>query len=151
MKRAERMQPDDRVLFYISKERKWTATATISSKTFVDKTPVFGPNYNGELFPHRVRMKPNIILRPDDYIVAGLIAPRLEYLKRWIPEEWPLAFFETLHLIPQRDFKLVEAEMRRMMPKNERGTPHRNRRRRVRGQNLHNNKVVRNSSRTPIK
>ena len=48
-KRAERMQPEDRVLFYISKIRKWTATATISSDSFVDKTPIFGPEYNGEL------------------------------------------------------------------------------------------------------
>ena len=149
-KRAERMQPEDRVLFYISKIRKWTATATISSDSFVDKTPIFGPEYNGELFPHRVRLKPNIILPSNNYIEAGLIAPRLEYLKRWIPEEWPLAFFETLHLIPQRDFKLIESEMRRMTPKHDRGNVNRHRgRRKFRGQKFHHNKINRNSPKAP--
>ena len=43
------------------------------------------------------------------------LGPRLEYVKRWPPESWHLAFFETLHLIPQRDFRLLEGEMKRVL------------------------------------
>ena len=42
-KRAQRMQPSDRVLFYIKNLRKWTATATISSHSFQDTTPIWKP------------------------------------------------------------------------------------------------------------
>ena len=54
-----------------------------------------------------------ILLREEDYIDALLLAPRLDYVKRWVPENWPLAFFDTLHLIPQKDYRLIEAEMKR--------------------------------------
>ena len=41
-------------------------------------------------------------------------AGSLEYVKKWAPEKWPLAFWDTLHLLPQRDFKYLEDEMRRI-------------------------------------
>ena len=30
---------------------------------------------------------------------------------------WPLAFYGTLHLLPQRDFRLIESEMKRNISK----------------------------------
>jgi hypothetical protein len=123
-RRAQRMQPDDRILFYVTGLRKWTATATITSAFFEDRTPIWNVNGRTEVYPFRVKTKPEIILREDDYIDALLLAPRLDYLKRWAPEDWPLAFFESLHLLPQKDFRLIEAEMDRFV------APSRNNRRR---------------------
>jgi hypothetical protein len=54
-----------------------------------------------------------MVLNQEDFIDALELAPRLEYVKRWAPEDWPLAFVDSLHLIPQRDFRLIEGEMRR--------------------------------------
>ena len=123
-RRAQRMQPDDRILFYVTGLRKWTATATITSGFFEDRTPIWNVDGRTEVYPFRVKTKPEIILKEDDYIDALLLAPRLDYLKRWAPEDWPLAFFESLHLLPQKDFRLIEAEMNRFV------TPTRNNRRR---------------------
>ena len=110
------MEPDDRILFYVGGEmRKWTAIVVVKSKYFEDRTPIWEPNGSRrELFPYRVKTSPSIVLDEDDYIEARILAPRLEYVKRWPPELWPLAFFDTLHLIPQRDYRLIEAEMRRI-------------------------------------
>ena len=115
-RRARRMEPDDRILFYVGGDvRKWTAIATVTSKYFEDRTPIWESNGSRrELFPYRVKMTPSIVLDEADYIEARILAPRLEYVKRWPPELWPLAFFDTLHLIPQRDYRLIEAEMRRI-------------------------------------
>ena len=115
--RAERMAPNDRVLFYVKGIRKWPATATISSACFKDDSPVFKQTFRGERFTYRVKLTPNIVLDEPDYIDAMLLAPSLQYLKRWVPEDWPLAFFDRLHLLPQRDFRLVEGEMQRIMPR----------------------------------
>ena len=113
-RRAERMSPPDRVLFYVKGIRKWPATATIASPCFEDSSPVFNSGVVGESFPFRVKLTPDILLEEADYIDALLLAPRLDYVRRWPPEDWPLAFSDRLHLLPQRDFRLIEGEMERI-------------------------------------
>lgn len=112
-RRAERMQPDDRMLYYVKGLRKWTATATVTSRSFEERTDIWAPNRRRDVFPYRVKTAPDIVLDEEDYIDALMLAPRLEYVKRWAPEDWPLAFFDRLHLLPQRDFRLIEGEMKR--------------------------------------
>ena len=46
-------------------------------------------------------------------IDARMLAPRLQYVKKWAPERWPLAFEGLLHLIPKQDFSVIEVEMAR--------------------------------------
>ena len=119
-RRAQRMQPNDRILFYVTQLRKWTLTATITSRSFVERKPIWRSTRRGDDYPYRVRMAPDIVLEEDDYIDARILAPGLEYLKRWIPEDWPLAFYDKLHLLPQRDFALIEGEMRRIVSRQRR-------------------------------
>jgi hypothetical protein len=113
-RRADRMQPDDSVLYYVSGTKRWTALATIRSKAFEDRSPLWSPTHRGEDFRYRVKMAPRLVLDDDEAIEALMLAPRLEYLKRWAPELWPLAFIDSVHLLPQRDFRLIEAEMKRI-------------------------------------
>ncbi len=119
-RRAQRMQPDDKMLLYVRQLRKWTGVVSVTSSYFEDRTPIWNIGTRGENYPYRVKIKPEIVLREEDYIDALLLAPRMEYVKRWVPEIWPLAFFDTLHLIPQRDFSLIEGEMKRLIAKNSR-------------------------------
>ena len=113
-RRAQRMEPKDRVLFYIRDLKKWALTASITSKFFEDRKPIWKTHDTREEFPYRVKLSPSIILDESDYIDALILAPTLEYLKKWPPDKWPLAFFDTLHLLPQKDFRLVEDEMKRV-------------------------------------
>jgi predicted RNA-binding protein len=113
-RRAQRMEPDDRLVYYVSNHHKWTATATVTSKFFEDHAPIWSDRKGKEVFPYRVNMEPTIILEEKDYIDARILAPRLEYVKRWAPERWSLAFFDNVHLLPQRDFRLIEGEMKRI-------------------------------------
>ena len=123
-RRARRMEPDDRILFYIGGAiRKWGATATVTSKFFEDHEPIWNiSETRREVFPYRVNISPALVLDEDDYIEGLEVAPRLEYLKRWPPDLWPLAFFDTLHLLPQKDFRLIESEMKRVLRKGRRHT-----------------------------
>ncbi len=114
-RRAERMSPNDRVIFYITGIRRWPASATIASHYFEDDSDNFCVPSNGEGYPFRVKLTPDIVLDKDDYIDASLLAPRLDYIRRWPPESWHLAFFDRLHLLPQKDFRLIEGEMKRIV------------------------------------
>ena len=116
-RRAQRMEPQDSLLYYVSGLRRWSAIATVTSTYFEDRTPVWTTNGGGQEYPYRVKLEPALVLDEKDYIDALQLAPRLEYLKRWAPERWPEAFVDTLHLLPQRDFRLIEDEMKRVHPK----------------------------------
>ena len=120
-RRAQRMKPGDRILFYVTRIRKWTATATISSHCFKSNTAVWAPNDSAKEYPYRVKLAPDIILEEPDYVDALILAPRLDYVKRWRPEDWPLAFFDKLHLFPQKDFRLIEGEIKRIVTNRRRG------------------------------
>ena len=113
-KRAQRMQKNDRVLFYTRTTRSWTASATIKSKCFEDDSIIWMPESRPVDFKFRVELDPNYILDETQYLDGLQIGPGLEYVKRWAPENWPLAFWDKLHLLPQRDFKLLEGEMIRV-------------------------------------
>ena len=114
-RRAQRMEPDDRVLYYVSELRSWPATATITSRYFEERSRIWKYDGRREDFPYRINLSPAIVLDENDYIDALVLGPRLEYVKRWPPETWPLAFRDSLHLLPQRDFRLIEGEMKRVL------------------------------------
>ena len=112
-RRAQQMEPNDNMLFYVSGVRKWAAIAVVTSKYYEDATPIWSGE---ETYPHRVKLRPHIVMEESSYIDALLLAPRLDYLKRWPPDRWPLAFTDTLHLLSQKDFRLIEGEMKRLHP-----------------------------------
>ena len=113
-RRADRMQPNDNILYYVKDTKSWLALATVRSKAFEDRSPLWNPTHRGEDFRYRVKIEPRLVLEDEEAVNALLLAPRLEYLKRWSPELWPLAFMDSVHLLPQRDFRLIEAEMKRI-------------------------------------
>lgn len=115
-KKAERMAPGDRVLFYVTQERVFTAAAAVVSTYFEEHSPLWKvPGVVEDGYPYRVRTQPTVVLERREYLDAYQIAPRLLYVKRWAPEDWPLAFQGDIHLLSSADFRLVEAEMERLV------------------------------------
>jgi hypothetical protein len=115
-RRTQRMEVGDRVLYYVAGLRVFSAMATVDSTYFEDHTRVWGPPDSNEDFPWRVQLRPSIVLNENEYIDARLIAPRMQYLRKWTPEDWPLAFQGPLHLVPKQDFMMLEDEMRKRSP-----------------------------------
>ncbi len=113
-KRAQRMERGDRVLFYVQEWRLFTATATIEEEANEDSSPMWDSMNEKETFPWRVKIHPEYVLDKKLYIDARDVSPRLEYVRKWTPERWPLAFQGPLHLIPKIDFQMLEDEMRKI-------------------------------------
>ena len=112
-RKVQRVEVGDRLLFYVSGIRRFTATATLTSGYFEDDSPIWQKEGNAD-WPYRMRIRPEVVLEEAQYIDANLLAPRLDYVRRWPPENWYMAFQGNLHLLPKRDFFLIEEEMKKL-------------------------------------
>ena len=109
-RKVQRVEPGDRIIYYVSGVRVFTATATVTkSYEEVKSTPWVKEGKTA--WPYRIEIRPDVILPSEQYINAGLIAYRLEYLRKWPPENWHMAFQGNLHLLSKGDFFLLETEM----------------------------------------
>jgi hypothetical protein len=112
-RKMQRIESGDRVLFYVSGARHFAATATATSSFFEDESAVW-QNEGCAGWPYRIEIKPEVVLDDAQCIDANILAPRLDYIKRWPPENWYMAFQGNLHLLPKTDFLLIEEEMRKL-------------------------------------
>ena len=112
-RKSVRITPEDRLIYYVEDQKGFAATATVMPEYFEETTRLWRHHRKDELFSNRVKIKSDVVLNPEDYIDALEIAPTLEYVKKWPAERWPLAFFGMLHILPQRDFNLLEEEIRK--------------------------------------
>lgn len=109
-RKVQRVEPGDRIIYYVSGQRVFTATATVTKGyEEVRSTPWIKEGKTP--WPYRIHIKPDVVLDQQQYIDAGLIAYRLEYLRKWPPEDWHMAFQGNLHLLSKGDFFLLETEM----------------------------------------
>jgi len=116
-RKAVRVAPDDRIMFYISDRAAFAAAVTVTSGHYESYDRIWQHYRDRESFPHRVNIKPDMVMDEDIWVDAYQVGPTLEYVKKWAPEDWPLAFAGMLHILPQRDFGYLEDEMRRALQK----------------------------------
>ncbi len=109
-RKVQRVEPGDRVIYYVTGTRVFTATATVTQGyEEVGSSPWI--REGKAAWPYRIGIKPDVVLENDQFIDAGLIAYRLEYVRKWAPEDWYMAFQGNLHLLSKSDFFLLEGEM----------------------------------------
>lgn len=112
-RKAVRMAADDRMIFYISDRQAFAASTTLTSGHFEDHERIWNHHNESEDFPHRVKMRADVVVDEERWVDAMQIGPRLEYVRKWPPEMWPLALVGALHIIPQKDFTMLEEELKR--------------------------------------
>ena len=113
-RKASRFAREDRLLYYLVDRRAFAATATVTKERFEERSNVWNHHDANESFPHRIGLRPDVLLEADQFIDALEVGPRLDYVRKWAPEDWHLAFLGPLHILPQRDFSFIEEEMKRI-------------------------------------
>jgi hypothetical protein len=111
-RKVQRIENGDQLLLYITHLRVFSLTATVDKPFFEDNSPIYGKEGDSTL-PYRIGIKPDLILEPSQYLDACHIAPRMDYIKRWVPEMWFMAFEGSLHLISKSDFFMISEEIRK--------------------------------------
>jgi hypothetical protein len=112
-RRVEVMRAGDRLLYYITGRMAFAGTATLTSPMYEEHSMIWRSVRFEEDYPWRVRLRPDVVLDEPDWVPAKDLAYRLDYVRKWPPEHWTLAFQGHLHQLAQKDFKLIEDELRR--------------------------------------
>lgn len=109
-KKAEKMQAGDRVLYYLTGVQSFAGTATITGLYYEDHEPIW-QSKPGEDYPWRFPIEADTVLEADQYVPAGELLPALEWVKKWPPEHWHLAFQGNVHILPAADFATIEGTL----------------------------------------
>lgn len=113
-RRIETLGQGDRLVYYVSGRMAFAAAATVTGAMYEDHTPIWKADRREEDYPWRIPIRPDAVLEEAEWIPARYLAFRLEYIKKWPPESWALAFQGQLHQLPKVDFKLLEDELKRI-------------------------------------
>jgi hypothetical protein len=112
-RRVETMRVGDRLLYYVTGRMAFAATVTVASPMYEDHTPTWRSARRDEDYPWRVHIRSDIVLEDLDWVPAKELAYRLDYVRKWPPEHWTLAFQGHIHALPRNDFAIIEDEIAR--------------------------------------
>lgn len=108
----ERMQPGDRLAWYLRGAKVFAALATVTSEGFEDHTRIWVTNKVGEDYAWRVRIAPDVVLMESEWVPAEPIARQLAHVQKWPAENWTLAFQGNLREVSAADFAIIEHAVR---------------------------------------
>ena len=113
-RKAERVQPGDRVLLYLTGIQKFGGTATVTDTYFEDRgNRIWDTKKKGEYpYPWRFAIKPDLILDKEHFVSAEALLPELAWVKKWPVSHWQLAFQGNVHVLSDEDFGTIENAMK---------------------------------------
>jgi hypothetical protein len=118
-KKAERMAPGDKLVYYLTGRKAFAAIATITSPYFESAERIWtsgNPKKATEAYPFRVYVSPDIVLPEDDPVLAEPVARAMTYVKKWPAEHWTLAFQGNVHEIGEADYHLIREAVEAAQP-----------------------------------
>lgn len=109
--RVASMRPGDRLLYYLTGEGSFAASARVRSECFEDRTRIWtSPGHPDEVYPWRVQLAPDLVVPVECRPQASEWAERLEFVGSWPRAHWRLAFQGMLRAIPRGDFDALRLE-----------------------------------------
>ncbi|MDA2916526.1 EVE domain-containing protein [Nitrospinae bacterium AH_259_B05_G02_I21] len=108
-KKAEQVQPGDKVIFYLTKVQAFGGIAEATSTFFESEEPVWDGGKKGDLYPFRFEVRPDVICEAGDFLAVEPIRHKLQHLKKWPDEHWRLAFQGNVHSLPKEDYETIRA------------------------------------------
>ena len=110
---AERIEPGDEVIFYVTGVQAFGGVVRVTSEMFEDREPVWpGKPGKADSYPWRFETTPVVVLDEDRFVPAVDLATRLEHVAKWPAEHWQLAFQGQLRPVSGRDAELLESRIR---------------------------------------
>jgi hypothetical protein len=111
-KKAERMHPGDKIVYYLTGLKMFSGIATITSDFFESHERIWSsgdPKKEAEDYPFRINIEPELILDEADFVPAEPIARQMAYVRKWPAANWTLAFQGNVHVIESNDYELIRS------------------------------------------
>ena len=118
-RKAERMRPGDKLIYYLTGVKAFAAVSTVTSTSFESHERIWesgDPKKAAEDYPFRVETIPDLVLEEADFLPAEGVARQMAYVSKWPPENWTLAFQGNVHEIGADDYQLIRAAMETRVP-----------------------------------
>jgi len=118
-KKAERMRPGDKLVWYVTGRKAFAGVATITSGYFEDHDRIWqsgDPKKAAEDYPFRVRIEADVVLPEEEFVPAEGAARRMSYVAKWPAANWTLAFQGNVHEIGEGDFRLIREAIEASAP-----------------------------------
>ena len=109
-KKAERMKPGDKIIYYITGQKAFAGVVTIESPYFESHETIWvssDPKKAAEDYPFRVKITPDVILGLKDATPAEPLARQMQYAAKWPEKNWTLAFRGNVHEIGAEAYGLI--------------------------------------------
>lgn len=106
VQRLSEMLPGDRIIFYATGICKFAGIAEITESIYQDETKIWD---NGD-FPYRVKIKPVIYLKKEEWVDVRNLVNDLEYFKNKI--QWSMHFMQNLRPVSKKDYELIEKSLK---------------------------------------
>jgi hypothetical protein len=114
-KKAEKMKPGDRIVWYLTGVKAFGGIATITSTYFEAHDRIWqsgDPKKETEDYPFRFNISPDIVLEEAEWVSAEPIARQMVYATKWPAANWTLAFQGNVHVIGEEDFELIRSAIK---------------------------------------
>lgn len=111
-KKAERMKPGDKIVYYITGQKAFAGIATVESPYFESHDAIWissDPKKAAEDYPFRVKISPDLILGLESATPAEPLARQMVYAAKWPAKNWTLAFQGNVHEIGEGDYQLIRS------------------------------------------
>jgi predicted RNA-binding protein len=110
---AERIQPADEIVFYVTGVQAFGGVVRVTSEMFEDRSKVWpGKPGKADIYPWRFQTTPVVTLEEERFIPAVELVGELEHVAKWPAEHWHLAFQGQLRTVSERDAKVLGDRIR---------------------------------------
>lgn len=105
---ALQVEPGDRIVFYLTRIKRFAASVIVTGEMFEDRTPVWpGKPGAADPYPWRFETRPETVLDEAEWVPAEELAGELEHVRKWPADHWTLAFQGQIRSVSEQDARLL--------------------------------------------
>ena len=114
---AEQIEPDDRIVLYVTGVQAFGAILRVTGEMYEDRAKIWpGKPGKADPYPWRFTTEPELVLDEAGFVPAVELAGELDHVRKWPAAHWQLAFQGQLRTVSTGDSELIERRLRQAAP-----------------------------------
>jgi EVE domain len=115
--RALLIEPDDRIVLYVTRLKAFGGSIRVTGELFEDRARVWpGKPGKADAYPWRFPTEPEVVLDEEAWVPAERLVGSLEHIAKWPEEHWTLAFQGQIRPVSEHDADVLLERLRAAAP-----------------------------------